>query len=182
MFPVDIAKFFKIAFPCNTSDSCFWQSYHGTVKSAGVPVLWIRASTCFRFWSKTFTKRWSNNSLLSRDKTISSLLDLINHVLLISDQNRFWKNINCFCFWWKTYKKCCTSNYKISHVKRLSFPCTLRLVWCFRFKSMIWTAEHGGGNPDGQRNMAVEIPILVLLCFCLLCWLKKHLFCVLSLL
>ena len=148
MFPADIAKFLRIAFSCNTSGGCFWQSYHGTVKSAGVPVLWIRASTCFLFWSKTFRKRWSNNPLLSPDKTIPFLLDLIAHVLLISDQNRFWKNINSFCFWWKTYKKCCTSNYEISRVKRLSFPCTLRLVWCFQFQSMIWKAEHGGGNPD----------------------------------
>ena len=34
---------------------------------------------------KTFTKRCSNNSLLSRGKTISSLLDLIGNVLLISE-------------------------------------------------------------------------------------------------
>ena len=119
-----------------------------TLKSAGVPFLWFCVSTYFQFWSKTFTKRCSNNYLLSRDKTISFLLDLIDHVLLISDQNRFWKNINCFCFWWKTYKKRCTSNYEISHVKRHSFSCTLRLFCCFQFKRMIWTAVHGGGNPD----------------------------------
>ena len=85
VLPVDIAKFLRIAFLCNTSGGCFWQSYHGTVKSAGVPVLWFRASTCFRFWSKTFTKSCTNNSLLSRDKTISSLLELISHVLSISE-------------------------------------------------------------------------------------------------
>ena len=122
MFPADIAKFLRIAFSCNTSGGCFWQSYHGTVKSAGVPVLWIRASTCFLFWSKTFRKRWSNNPLLSPDKTIPFLLDLIAHVLLISDQNRFWKNINCFCFWWKTYKKCCTSNYENITCQKTFFP------------------------------------------------------------
>ena len=32
------------------------------------------------------------------------------------------------------------------------------------------------------KNMAVKIPILILFCFFLLCWLKNHLFCVLSLL
>ena len=85
VFPVDIAKFLRIAFLYNTSGGCFWQSYHGTVKSAGVPVLWFRASTCFQFWSKTFTKRCTNNSLLSRDKTISSLLELIDHMLSISE-------------------------------------------------------------------------------------------------
>ena len=73
----------RIAFWYNTSGGCFWQSYHGTVKSAGVPVLWFRASTCFQFWSKTFTKRCTNNSLLSRDKTISSLLELIGRMLIV---------------------------------------------------------------------------------------------------
>ena len=32
------------------------------------------------------------------------------------------------------------------------------------------------------KNMVVKIPILILLRFCLLYWLKKHLFCVLSVL
>ena len=80
---MDTAKFLRIVFLYNTSSGCFWQSYHNTIKSAGVPVLWFRASTCFRFWSKTFMKHCSNNSLLSCDKTISFLLDLIGHVLLI---------------------------------------------------------------------------------------------------
>ena len=39
VLPVDIAKFLRIAFLYNTSGGCLWQSYHGTVKSAGVPVL-----------------------------------------------------------------------------------------------------------------------------------------------
>ena len=81
---MDAAKFLRIVFLYNTSGGCFWQSYHNTIKSAGVPVLWFRASTCFRFWSKTFMKHCSNNSLLSCDKAISFLLDLIGHVLLIS--------------------------------------------------------------------------------------------------
>ena len=93
-----------------------WQSYHGTVKPAGVPVLWFRISMCFRFWSKTSTKRYSNNFLLSREKTISSLLDLIGHVLLISEYETLHKqlcNITC---------------------QKIFFPCTLRLVKCFQFK------------------------------------------------
>ena len=48
MFPVDIAKFIRIPFLCNSTGGWFWQSYHGTVKSVGVPVLWFRASTCFQ--------------------------------------------------------------------------------------------------------------------------------------
>ena len=48
-------------------------------------VLWICASTCFRFWSKPHTKLYTNNSLLSRDKTTSFLLELIDRVLSISE-------------------------------------------------------------------------------------------------
>ena len=97
VFPGNIAKFLRIAFLYNISGGCFWQSYHGTVKSAGLPVLWFRASTWFQFWSKTFTKRCTNNSLLSRDETISSLLELLVTCFLF--QNMFWKNINCIQFW-----------------------------------------------------------------------------------
>ena len=85
LFPLDIAKFLRKVFLYNTSGGSFWQSYHVTVKPVGVPILWFRASTCFQFWSKSFTKRCSNNSLLSRDKLSFSLLDLIGHVLLISE-------------------------------------------------------------------------------------------------
>ena len=59
--------------------------YHDTVKSAGVLVFWFRASTCIWFWSKNFKKRCTNNSLLSRDKAISSLLELNGHVFSISE-------------------------------------------------------------------------------------------------
>ena len=53
--------------------------------TAGVLVFLFRASTWFRlFRSKTYTKRCKNNSLLSRDKTISSLRELIDYVLSIS--------------------------------------------------------------------------------------------------
>ena len=102
VFLVDIVKFLRIAFLYNASGGCFWQSYHDTVKSAGVPVLWFGASECFQFWSKTFTKRRTINSLLSRDKTISSLLELVGYVYSISEYV-LEKTFNCFRFWWKTY-------------------------------------------------------------------------------
>ena len=35
---MDIAQFLRMAFLCNTSGDCFWQRYHSTVKSPGVPV------------------------------------------------------------------------------------------------------------------------------------------------
>ena len=140
-------------------------------KASWAACFWFRASTCFRFRSKTFTKRCYNNSLLSRDKSIPSLLDLIGHVLLISEYVMFWKNNDCFRFWWKTYIKCCASNYVISRVKRLSFPTFCGWSGAFNFREWF-----------GKWNMVVKIPILILFLFCLLCWLKNHLFWVLSLL
>ena len=91
----------------STSGGCVWQSYHGTVKSAGVSGLWFCTSTCFQFWSKAFKKCCTNNFLPSLGKTIFSLLELIGHMLLISEY--VLENINCFGFWWKTYTKRCTS-------------------------------------------------------------------------
>ena len=128
----------RIAFLYNTSGGCCWKFYHGTVMSAGVPVLWFRASTCFRFWSKTFTKRCTNNSLLSSDKTTSCLLGLISHVHLISEY--VLENINCFRFWWNTYTKRCASNCNIT-CQNTFFPCTLRLVRCFQFQDIILKME-----------------------------------------
>ena len=73
------------SFFIETSDGCFWKSYHNTVKSAWIFFLWIYAFTCFRIWLKTYAKRCTINSLLSRDKTISFFLELTYHVLSISE-------------------------------------------------------------------------------------------------
>ena len=135
----------RIAFLYNTSGGCFWQFYHGTVKSAGVPVLWFCTSTCFRFWSKTFTKCCTNNSLLSRDKTISCLLELIGHVPLISEY--VLENIKCFRFWWNTYTKHCLSTCNAF------FPCTLWLVSCFQFQGMILKMK----ECHVRKNIALKI-------------------------
>ena len=83
-------------------------------------------------------------------------------------QNMFWKNINCFRFWWKTYAKRWTCNYVLPRVKGLSSPALCG--WSGACNLRVWF---------GKRNIA---PILISLYFCLLCWLKKHLFCTLSLL
>ena len=107
----------------------------------------ILASTCFRFWSKTLTKCCTNNSLLSRDKTISLLLE-------------FWKTLNWFPYWWKTYthkalhKQICNIT-----CQKTFLPCTLQLVRCFQFQGMIYKTKechvskniakkHGGENLD----------------------------------
>ena len=154
MFLVVIARCLRIAFLCNTSGGCFWQSYHGTVKSAGVPV---RASTCFWFWSKTFTKRCTNNYLLSRGNSTSFLACV--DWLRASDFRMFWKNISCFRFWWKTYTKRCANNYVISHDKNLPSPALCG--WSGAFNFWVWFGKrknnvsakllhkkHGHENPD----------------------------------
>ena len=127
-------------------------------------VLWICTSTWFWFWSKTSAKRCTNNSLLSCDNKISSLLELIYHVLSISEY--IWKNIICFWFWWKIYEKRCTNNYVIC-VKSLH----LRLV---DQVLSISGYDLGNGRMSSKqkywiKNMAVKITVEILLCFCLLC-------------
>ena len=78
-------KFFRTAFLEKNFVGCFWQFYHSTVKSARVFLIWFCAFTCFWTWSKAYATRWTNNSLLSRDKTFYFLLELIYHVLSISE-------------------------------------------------------------------------------------------------
>ena len=75
-------------------------------------------------WSKSYNKRCANNYLLSRGKTISSLLELIDHVLSISEYvlEKLRLLLMKKLLWWKTYTKRCTKSYVISCVKRLSLP------------------------------------------------------------
>ena len=135
MFPVDIAKILRIVFLYNSSSGCFSQSYHSTVKSAGVPVLWFCASTCFRFRSKTFTKLCSNSFFT---KTISCLLDLIGHVLLILEH--VLKNINCFRFDEKLTQRCTrTMQYYISKTLHLHFAVGQVLsIWGYDLENEPW--------------------------------------------
>ena len=86
-----LQKFFRIAVLDNTFGGWLLLTVLPRYNSAGVPILWFRASTCFRIWSKTFTKRCINNSLLLRDKTISSL-----HFFLALKAWR-WKSRFSFC-------------------------------------------------------------------------------------
>ena len=57
---------------------------HTTVKSAGVPFFDFASPHAFNF-DQNFHETLSKLFLLPQDKTISSLLDLIGHVLLISE-------------------------------------------------------------------------------------------------
>ena len=82
------------------------------------------------FWSKTSTKRCTDNCLLSRDNIISFLLELIYHVLSISEyilENHY----SCFRFWWKACTKCYTNNYVICNVLK---PCTCGWSSAFSFR------------------------------------------------
>ena len=115
----------------STSGGCVWQSYHGTVKSAGVSGLWFCTSTCFQFWSKAFKKCCTNNFLPSLGKTIFSLLELIGHMLLISEY--VLENINCFRFWWKLTQSIAQITV-ISRVKILSSPAFCGWSGVFNFR------------------------------------------------
>ena len=145
MFPVDIAKFLRKVFLYNTSGGCFWQSYHGTVKPAGLPVFFDFAPPCAFDFDQL--SRNVAQIILYYHVTNQFHPCLIWLVTCFWFQNMFWKNINCFRFWWKTYTKRCTSYYVIWRQK-IFFPCTLRLVRCFQFQGMIWKTEHGGENPN----------------------------------
>ena len=128
MFPVDTAEFLRTAFSWNTSGSCFWQSYHYSKVSWGVCSL-ISHLHMLSSWSKTPTKCCTKNSLLSHDKTISSLLEFIDHVILISEC--FGKTLFAFNFDEKLTQS----------VAQTFLPCTLRLVRGFQFQGMIWKME-----------------------------------------
>ena len=100
----------------------------------------------FSILIKTFMKRCTNNSLLSRDKTSSSLLELIDHVLLISEYV-LEKHLITFDFDEKLTQSVAHLLCNIT-CQKIFFLCTLRLVRCFQFQGMIWKTEHGGENPD----------------------------------
>ena len=167
VFPVDIAKFLRIVFLYNTSGGCFWQSYHGTVKSAGVPALWFRASMCFQFWSKTFTKRCTNNFYYYvSEKTIFSLLGLIDHVLWISEYilEKHWLLSILI-------KKLTQSVAEVSmqyHVSNDFLPLNFEVD---QVLSILGYDLDNGRMPCKEKhcikNMTVKIPILILFRFCL---------------
>ena len=86
-------------------------------------------------------------------------------------QNKFWKNISCFQFWWKTYTKRCTNNYVTSK----DF---LRLHFAVDQVLSIAGYDFENGRLSRKQKylikiMAVKMPILILFCFCLLCWLSS---------
>ena len=96
VFSVDIAKFLRTAFFVKHLRRLLLTVLQSTVKSVAMPALWFRASMCFQFWSKTYAKRCTNATLLSRDKTIFLLLELIDQMFLISE--RFGKTFVAFDF------------------------------------------------------------------------------------
>ena len=141
VFSVDIAKFLRIAILYNTSGGCYWQSYHGTVKSAGAPVLWFYASIWFRFDQKL-----SRNvvQIILYYHVTKLFLPCLNWLVTCFRFHMFCKNINCincFRFWWKTYTKHCSSNYVISSVRRLSCPALCGWLGAFR----VWFGKRKNG-------------------------------------
>ena len=160
---MDIAKFLRIAFLYNTPGSCFWQSYQGTVKSAGYLFFDFPHPRAF-----TFDQKLSRNvaQIILYYHVTKLFLPCLNWlVTCFQFLNMFWKNINCFRFWWKMYAKRCTSNCVISHVKRLSSPAFCGCSGAFKFR--VWFGKQK--NPCKQKycikNMAVKIQILILFRF-----------------
>ena len=135
------------------------------VSDSSTTLQWYRASTCFRFWSKTYTKRCTNTSLLSRDKTVSSLLEFI--VTCFRFHNMFWKNISCFQFCEKTHTKRCTNK---SCVKKDFLSLHFAVDQLLSISG--YDLENGRMPCKQQywtKDSAVKIPILILFWFCLLC-------------
>ena len=120
MFPVDIVKFLRTAFLEKTSVGCFWQSYHSTVKSARVFLIWFHAFTCLRTWLKSYAKRSTKVLYYHVTKQFLSCLNWF--ITCFRFQDILWRNISCFRFWWKIYTKRCTNNNVVPRVKRLSSP------------------------------------------------------------
>ena len=84
------------------------------------------------FWSKSHTKRCSNNSLISRDKIIYPLIDWS----CAFDFRMFWKNFAYFLWTYTKHKEL----YNFTCQKTF-FACTLRLIKCPQFQDMIWKTE-----------------------------------------
>ena len=89
------------------------QSYHSTVKSAGVPVLWFCLSPCFRLWSITYAKCCVNSSLLHVTKKFVPCL--FWSIICCQFQNMFWKNTVAFdwCMVWQTEECRVSKNIKL---------------------------------------------------------------------
>ena len=144
-----------------------------------MPILWFTASTCFRFWSKTFTKRCTNNSLLLRENFLLAWIDwsrsfdfriCFGKTLITSDfDEKLTQSVAQLTMWYHVSKDFLPLHFVIGQVLLISG----------------YDLENGR-MPCKQKyyikNIAVEIPIVILSRFSLLCWVKNHLPCVLSLL
>ena len=118
--------------------------------------IWFCAFTCSRTWLKTYAKRRTNSSLLSRDKKISFLLELFYQVLSISEY--VYRSISWFRFWLKIYIKRCTNKSVLSRVKTF-FACTLDLIY---FKTWLGNGRILCKQKYWIKNMAVKNPIFIL--------------------
>ena len=133
-FPVNIAKFLGTAFFIEHLGRLLQ-----TVLSQYSKVSWDVCSliSCLYLlpcWSKSYTKRCTNNSFSSHYKATPSCLNSL--IMYPRFQTMFWKNISCFRFWWKCYTKRCTNIYVITRFKRL-YSAVL-WGWPSAFSFRIW--------------------------------------------
>ena len=133
MFPVDIANCLRIAFLYNTSGSCFWQSYHSTVKSAGCRFFDFAHPRAFNFDQKLSQTDAQLILYYQVTKQIPPCLNWLITRFWIWFLTMFWKDISCFQFWSKTYTKRCTNNYLGNSVALCG--------WWIGFNFRIWLGK-----------------------------------------
>ena len=95
-------------------------------------VHWFHTSTCFRSWSKIYTKCCTNNFFTITWQN-NFFLAWIFWSCAFDFRICFGKTLVAFSFHEKTYTKCCTRLCNIMCWKTF-FACTLR----FEFQDMIW--------------------------------------------
>ena len=114
------------------------------------------------FW---YLKTFSKHILISkaRDQSNQARKKLLCHVIV----KNYLSNVSSrFSIIMNVTQELCNIT-----CQKTFFP--LLFGWSGAFSFRVWF---------GKRNITLKISILILYQFCLLCWLKNHLFCVLSLL
>ena len=86
------------------------------------------------FWSKSHTKRCSNNPLISRDKIIYPL----NWLIMCF---RFQNVLKKLCLLFMNLHKALYKELYNFTCQKTFFACTLRLIKCPQFQDMIWKTE-----------------------------------------
>ena len=110
------------------SVSCFWLSYHRTVKSGWVSVLWLSPQRAFNF-DQNFTQNVAQTILYYH---VTNCL----YWLITGFRMCF---VTCLKFWWKAYRKCSTKELEHKqeqHLRKSLVICVAQLVGGFLLKEL----------------------------------------------